>query len=68
MVRPWNSYVLGVTGPLARAGGVAIAIIHRFDDDDDKRVVVPNGITLSDAEIAAAMRFQEQFFHTCIVR
>ena len=63
-----DAYVLGVAEPLLRAEGVVIAIIHRFDDDDDKLVVVPEGTTLSDAEISAAVRFQEQFFQTCIIR
>lgn len=63
-----DAYVLGVAAPLTRAQGIVIAIIHRFNDDDDKLVVVPKGVTLSDAEIAAAVRFQEQFFKTCIFR
>lgn len=64
---PLDAYVLGVAVPLARAEGIAIAIIHRSDDDDDKLVVVPEGVTLTDAEIVAAVRFQEQFFKTCVV-
>ena len=65
---PLDAYVLGVAVPLARAEGVAIAVIHRDDDDDDKLVVVPEGVALSDAKIMAAVRFQEQFFKTCVVR
>ena len=61
---PLDAYVLGVAVPQ----GVVIAIIHRYDDDDDKLVVVPEGVALTDAEITAAVRFQEQFFKTCIVR
>ena len=61
-----DAYVLGVAEPLTRAEGTVIAVIHRFDDDDDKLVVVPKGVTLSDAEIAAAVQFQEQYFRTCI--
>ncbi len=63
-----DAYVLGVVEPLSRTEGVVIAIIHRCEDDDDKRVVVPEGVTLSDADITAAVRFQEQFFSTRIVR
>ena len=65
---PLDAYVLGPSEPLARAEGVVIAVIHRFDDDDDKLVVVPKGVTLTDAEIAAAVRFQEKWFYTCILR
>lgn len=64
---PLDAYVLGVAVPLARAEGVAVAVIHRYDDDDDKLVVVPEGVALTDAEITAAVWFQEQFFKTCIV-
>lgn len=65
---PLDAYVLGVGVPMARFHGVCIALIHRFDDDDDKLVVGPKGVVLSDAEITAAVRFQEQFFRTCVVR
>lgn len=65
---PLDAYVLGVEGPLLRASGICIAVIHRRDDDDDKLVVVPGGTDLSDATIYAAVRFQEQFFDACIFR
>ena len=39
-----------------------VAVIHRRDDDDDKLVAIPEGRTLDDAEIAAAVAFQERFF------
>jgi hypothetical protein len=42
--------------------------MHRRDDDDDKLVVVPEGVTLDDAEIVAAVAFQEQFFASELVR
>lgn len=64
---PLDAYVLAVAVPLARFKGICTAVIHRFDDDD-KLVVVPPGVALSDAEITAAVRFQEQFFSTCVVR
>jgi inorganic pyrophosphatase len=44
------------------------AVIHRRDDDDDKLVVLPEGVTLDDAEIRAAVDFQERFFVSKIVR
>jgi inorganic pyrophosphatase len=45
-----------------------IAVVHRRDDDDDKLVVVPEGVTLDDAEIKAAVDFQERFFASDVVR
>jgi inorganic pyrophosphatase len=63
-----DAYYLGFDMPLAEAVGVCIAIIHRHDDDDDKLVVVPDGLTLTDAEIRAATHFQEQWFQSEILR
>jgi inorganic pyrophosphatase len=59
---------LGVEEPVVEFTGRCIAIVHRLDDDDDKLVVVPQGITLTDDEICAQTRFQEQFFESRIVR
>lgn len=63
-----DAYYLGATGPLARASGVCIAIAHRRDDDDDKLIVAAPGFAPSDTEILAAIRFQEQWFDTEIIR
>jgi inorganic pyrophosphatase len=63
-----DAYVLGVEEPLAEYTGRCIAIVHRLDDDDDKLVVVPEGMALTDDEIRAQTRFQEQFFESQIVR
>jgi inorganic pyrophosphatase len=63
-----DAYVLGVGEPLREFTGQCIAVIHRLDDDDDKLVVVPNRVTLSDAEILAQTRFQERFFDSRVLR
>jgi inorganic pyrophosphatase len=63
-----DAYVLGVDVPLSTFTGHCTAVIHRLDDDDDKLVVVPEGIAFSDDEIRAQTRFQEQYFHSVIVR
>jgi inorganic pyrophosphatase len=63
-----DAYVLGVEEPVDEFTGCCIAIVHRLDDDDDKLVVVREGIALSDDEIRAQTRFQEQFFESQIVR
>jgi inorganic pyrophosphatase len=56
-----DAYYLGVGEPLERAKGKCIAIIHRFTDDDDKLVVVPEGVELSDQEIKDAVSYQEKW-------
>lgn len=61
-------YYLGVEESLKQAEGVCIAVIHRYDDDDDKLVVVPEGVVLSDEEIRSAVLFQEQYFDSIVVR
>jgi Inorganic pyrophosphatase len=56
-----DAYFLGEVPSFSDAVGVCIAVIFR-SDDDDKLVVVPDGVTLTEAEIVAATRFQERFF------
>jgi inorganic pyrophosphatase len=63
-----DAYFLSVDKPLEEATGICIAIVHRLDDDDDKLVVVPEGVELSDEAILEAVHFQEQFFNSVIVR
>jgi len=63
-----DAYVLGVQEPLNEFTGRCIAIVHRLDDDDDKLVVAPKTLALSDDAIRAQTWFQEQFFEGRIVR
>lgn len=63
-----DAYFLGVSKPLRKAKGVCIAIVHRLDNDDDKLIVVPKGVSLTDAEISKAIHFQEQWFDYEILR
>lgn len=63
-----DAYFLGASEPIDSAKGICIAIAHRRDNDDDKLIVVPNGINMSDKEIISAIHFQEQWFDTEIIR
>jgi inorganic pyrophosphatase len=63
-----DAYILGVFAPVDEFEGVCIAVLHRLDDDDDKLVVVPPGVTYSDAQILALTEFQERFFQTVVLR
>ena len=38
-----DAYILGVNEPIKEFSGKIIAIIHRFDDIEEKWVVVPEG-------------------------
>lgn len=59
-----DAYVLGVDVPLREFTGRLIAVIHRYDDVEDKWVVAPNGMKFTKEEIENATRFQERFFHS----
>ena len=63
-----DAYVLGVNEPLNEFEGKVIAIIHRTNDNDDKLIVVPKGMQLSDEEIRIQTFFQEQWFESIILR
>jgi inorganic pyrophosphatase len=63
-----DAYVLGVDEPLDEFTGRCIAIIHRTDDDDDKLIVVPDGLDLPDEDIERDTAFQEKWFKHIIVR
>ena len=62
-----DAYVLGVSEPLQEFTGVVIAIIHRFDDVEDKWVAAPDGVTFTKEEILEQVKFQEQYFQSEIV-
>ena len=57
-----DAYVLGVKEPLQEFTGVVIAIIHRFDDVEEKWVVAPEGVMFTKEEIWEQVKFQEQYF------
>ena len=57
-------YILGVNEPIKEFYGKVIAIIHRFDDIEEKWVVVPEGVSFSKDEIMQQVDFQERFFKT----
>ena len=59
-----DAYILGVRKPVAEFEGRVIAVIHRFDDVEEKWVVAPVGVTFTKEEIMAQVAFQEQYFHT----
>lgn len=63
-----DAYVLGVDEPLNEFEGVVIAIIKRMDQDDDKLIVVKEGVDFSDEEINKQVDFQEKFFSHIIIR
>ena len=59
-----DAYILGVNEPVKEFTGKVIAIIHRFDDVEEKWVVAPENITFTKEEIEKQVHFQEQYFQS----
>ena len=57
-----DAYILGVNEPIKEFTGKVIAVIHRFDDVEEKLVVVPTDASLTKEEIMRQVNFQERFF------
>ena len=55
-------YVLGVDKPLKEFTGRVIAVIHRFDDVEEKWVAAPENVRFTKEEIMEQVHFQERFF------
>lgn len=59
-----DAYILGINEPVKEFTGKVLAIIHRFDDVEEKWVVAPEGASFTREEIAKLVAFQEQYFQT----
>lgn len=62
-----DAYILGVNEPIKEFNGKVIAVIHRFDDIEEKWIVVPEHLFLSKDEIMRQVDFQERFFESEII-
>lgn len=63
-----DAYIVGIEKAVETFEGECIAVIRRTNDHDDKLIVVPQGMTLSDDEIKKATDFQERYFDGIIIR
>lgn len=59
-----DAYILGVAEPIRHFTGRVIALIHRYDDIEEKWVVAPEGSSFTADEILDQVRFQEQYFQS----
>ena len=57
-------YLLGVNEAVSQYTATVIAVIHRLNDNEDKLVAAPKGITLTKEQIKEAVHFQEQYFQS----
>ena len=58
-----DAYIMGVNVPISEFYGKVIAIIHRFDDVEEKWVVAPENMSFTKDEIYEKVKFQEQYFN-----
>ena len=59
-----DAYILGVDKPVSKFTGKVIAIVHRYNDVEEKWVVAPEGKVFSAEEIRKQIAFQEQYFQS----
>lgn len=59
-----DAYILGVDEPIKEFVGKVIAVIHRYDDVEEKWVVAPEKALFTADEIMEQVRFQEQYFNS----
>lgn len=62
-----DAYIIGIDVPVKEFTGKIIAVIHRLDDNEDKWVVAPEGMSFTAEEIMKLTEFQEQYFKTEIL-
>ena len=63
-----DAYYLGTDKLVEKAVGIVKAIVHRLDDDDDKLIVMPEDIEMSNEEIEKCIFFQEKWFKHKIIK
>ncbi len=62
-----DAYIIGVNKVIKEFSGTVVAIIHRYDDVEEKWVVAPEGVAFTKEEINEAVNFQEKFFKSEII-
>ena len=63
-----DCFILGEYKALKEFKGKCIAVIHRLDDNEDKLVVTSVDKDFTDSEIKVLTDFQEQYYHSIIIR
>ena len=59
-------YVLGVSEPLETFTGIIIGAVRRRDDNEDKLVAAPEGVTFTAEQIRKEIHFVEKYFDSQI--
>lgn len=59
-----DAYILGVNEPVDEFTGKIIAVIHRYDDVEEKWVIAPEDMSFTKEEIWERVCFQEKYFRS----
>jgi len=59
-------YLLGVDVPVKSYSAVIVGVVCREDDDEDKLIAAPNGISFTADEMYREVEFQEKYFDSHI--
>ena len=62
-----DAYILGVFYPVDEFQGICKAIICRYDDNENKLIVVPKDKNYTIEQMEALLEFQERFFKYKII-
>lgn len=63
-----DAYLLGVEQEVKCYEGIVYAIVERENDNEDKLIVVPEGLDFTIKEIEEKINFQEKFFKHKIIK
>ena len=55
-------YLIGVDIPVEKYTAQIVGIVHRYNDDEDRLIAVPEGLSYTYSEIFEAIHFQEQYY------
>ncbi len=59
-------YIMGVSEPLETFCGRIIGVVRRKDDNEDKFVAAPDGVSFTAAQIMEAIYFVEKYFDSTV--
>ena len=62
-----DAYILGIFYPIDEFKGICKAIICRYDDNENKLIIVPKNKNYTIEQLDALLEFQERFFKHKII-
>ena len=62
-----DAYIIGIDEPIKEFTGMVIAIIHRYDDVEEKWVVASENSHFTKAEIMEKVEFTEKYYKSGII-